>query len=68
MLIIFLKALLNMLQYCFYFFFVFFFFFVFCVCVCDKSCGDCSSLTRDWTYTPALESEVLTTEPPGKSQ
>ena len=27
-----------------------------------------SSLTRNQTYTPALEGEVLSTGPPGKSQ
>ena len=26
-----------------------------------------SSLTRDWTHTPTLEDEMLTTGPPGKS-
>ena len=58
MLTIFFKSLLNMLQYSSYFLF----------CSGDKACGDRSSLTRDWTCTPALESEVLTTKPPGKSQ
>ena len=51
----FLKSLLNLLQYCFCFMFG------------REAGGDLSSLTRDWTPTPALEGEVLTTGLPGKS-
>ena len=60
----FLKALLNLLQYCFCglcsnFFFFFFFFFL--------ATRNLSSLTKDQTHTSALKGKVLTTGPPTKS-
>ena len=53
------KSLPNLLKYCFCFMFWFF---------DHQACGNFSSLTRDWTCTPALEDKILTTGPPGKSQ
>ena len=54
------KCLLNLSQCCSCFIFYFYFFWPLCM-------WDLSSPTRDWTLTPALGGEGLTTGPPGKS-
>ena len=54
----FLKSLLNLFQYCFYFMFWFF--------GC-KACGILAPRPGVKPVSPALESKVLTTGPPGKS-
>ena len=53
------KSLLNLLQYCFYFMFWFF---------GQEACGILAPRPRIEPTPPALEGEVLTTGPPGKSQ
>ena len=58
MILFFKKYLLNLLQHCFCFMFWFF--------DCE-ACGIFSSPTRDWTHTPALKGDALTTGMPGKS-
>ena len=59
---LFLKSLLNLLQFFFWFLFFFFFFFFL-----PHGIWDLSSWPDIETSTPALGGEVLTTGPPGKS-
>ena len=54
----FLKSLLNLLQYCFCFLFWFF---------CPMTCGILAPRPGSEPIPPALEGEVLTPGPPGKS-
>ena len=56
---IFLKSLLNLLQYCFCFMFWFF---------GPEACGILAPRTGIEPTPPALEGKVLATGPPGKSQ
>ena len=56
----FLKSLLNLLQYCFFFFLCFVFF-------GEEACGILTPQSGTEPASPALEGEVLTTGPPGRS-
>ena len=45
-----------------------FFWWLFCLLSMPCGMGDLNFPTRDWTCAPALEGEVITTRPPGKSE
>ena len=58
---LFLKSLLNLLQYCFFFYFILFYFF------CHQACENLAPWSGIKLPPSALEGEVLTTGPQGKA-